>query len=100
MTRCEKLRINGVLTHEIGCTEAWRDQVRKCKWCGSEFKPEARFDYFCDGKCHAYYDGVEVDVEECDHSDKDSHCCLICGADLGEYWACRAEDAADARADR
>lgn len=27
----------------------------------------------------------------CDHSDRDAHCCLLCGEELGEWDACRAE---------
>jgi len=36
---CELLAINGVGCHESGCPDAWKDQVRSCKWCGQEFKP-------------------------------------------------------------
>lgn len=39
-------------------------------------------------------------VECCDHSDRDSHCCLICGAELGEWYAARAEYYADSMEDR
>ncbi len=37
---CEVLRINGVLCHEIGCPDAWHNEVRSCPWCGAKFKPE------------------------------------------------------------
>lgn len=33
---------------------------------------------------------------ECDHSDRDAHCCLICGFELGESDFCRAYDRAKA----
>jgi hypothetical protein len=42
----------------------------------------------------------ELEEEECDHSDRDTHCCLICGKDLGEDDAAAAEWAADASEDR
>lgn len=37
--------------HESGCPEAWRDEVRECGWCGTEFKPEERHQLFCDESC-------------------------------------------------
>lgn len=52
---CEKLRINGVLTHEIGCPEAWRDYSLECKWCGQRFNPESRDQRFCDESCAESY---------------------------------------------
>lgn len=53
---CEKLRINGVLTHEIGCPEAWRDYEQECKWCGQSFKPEEMGQDCCSEQCaEAYY---------------------------------------------
>ena len=53
---CEVVRINGVLCHESGCTDSWQDEVRECKWCGSEFKPEDKFhDFCCDDCLNAYY---------------------------------------------
>lgn len=53
---CEKLRINGVVTHEIGCPEAWRDYAIECKWCGCEFVPEEKGQTCCSEECaEAYY---------------------------------------------
>lgn len=49
---CEILYINGVKCHEIGCPEAWKDEIRTCKWCGSEFKPQDQNDHFCDDSCY------------------------------------------------
>jgi hypothetical protein len=40
---CEALTINGVLCHEHGCPDAWRDYKRKCAWCGQEFIPENKY---------------------------------------------------------
>ena len=36
----------------------------------------------------------------CEHSDVDDHCCLICGADMAERFASRAESLADMKEDR
>ena len=53
---CEALMINGVLCHETGCPEAWKDYVRECKWCGQEFKPEEKWQKCCSEDCaEAYY---------------------------------------------
>ena len=48
---CEVLKINNVLCHETGCPFAWRDYVRKCKWCGAEFKPKQREQEMCSWDC-------------------------------------------------
>ena len=54
---CEAMRINGVLCHETGCPDAWRDEKRECKWCGSPFTPEDRNQRFCDEDCAESYYG-------------------------------------------
>ena len=48
---CDLLRINGVICHEIGCPDAWRDVKRECIWCGSDFVPEDRDQSLCDTSC-------------------------------------------------
>ena len=45
---CEVLYINGHKCHEIGCPEAWKDYNRECRACGCSFKPEHRFQRYCD----------------------------------------------------
>jgi hypothetical protein len=53
---CESLVINGVLCHETGCPDSWMNEIRECKWCGGEFKPEDRHQEFCCDDClEAYY---------------------------------------------
>lgn len=50
------MRINGVRCHEAGCPDAWRDQIRECLFCGTEFNPEVRSQTCCDEGCaDAYY---------------------------------------------
>ena len=51
--QCELLRINGVLCHEKGCPEAWRDETRECKECGCEFVPTERKQVYCHDLCGA-----------------------------------------------
>ncbi len=52
---CEIARINGVRCHETGCPESWRDEIRECPWCGSEFEPEDRTQRFCCEDCAEAY---------------------------------------------
>lgn len=52
---CEILYINGFRCHETGCPDAWKDYIRECKWCGSKFKPENKFQHFCCEDCAEYY---------------------------------------------
>lgn len=64
---CEALTINGILCHERGCPDAWKDYKRNCDWCGGEFTPEERHQRFCDDSCYrAYNDLPEDDTEEDD----------------------------------
>lgn len=62
---CQLLRINGVVTHEGGCPEAWKDEVRECKWCGFPFRPEDRHQRCCSPCCTAAYAGTECDCDDC-----------------------------------
>ncbi len=57
---CELLRINGVVCHETGCPEAWRDKTRECKFCGCDFVPETRGQTCCSVECNDAYYGLET----------------------------------------
>jgi hypothetical protein len=52
---CQILVINGILTHKVGCPNAYRDEVRECKWCGVDFQPEFRAQIFCSPDCGECY---------------------------------------------
>jgi len=52
---CEALMINGVLCHEHGCHVAWMDEVRECKECGCDFKPESSEQQICSEECCENY---------------------------------------------
>lgn len=52
---CQLLVVNGVLCYERGCPDAWRDETRECRWCGSRFTPEERDQRFCDTSCSEAY---------------------------------------------
>ncbi len=60
---CEAVSINGILSHEHGCPEAWRTQTRECRNCGSEFSPETPHETFCDSACWASFNGLDNDTE-------------------------------------
>lgn len=62
---CEILSINGVLCHELGCPEAWKDEVRECKWCGEKFKPERDYQDCCSHSCEVAYHNLDCCCEEC-----------------------------------
>lgn len=63
---CEALTINGLLCHEIGCPDAWRDYTVSCKNCGSEFAPEEKGQAFCSTCCASSYFGTDCDCHECE----------------------------------
>lgn len=46
---CSPSMINGVLCHEHGCPDKWRDTATECWECGCEFYPESRGQSTCDG---------------------------------------------------
>ena len=52
---CELVRINGLVCHETGCPDAWRDSNRECKECGTKFVPEERHQKFCEPECAMHY---------------------------------------------
>lgn len=62
---CEVLRINGMVCHETGCPEAWKDYTINCKWCGEEFKPEEKYQDCCSHTCTVAYHNLSCDCKEC-----------------------------------
>jgi len=62
---CEPSRINGVFCHEQGCPDAWRTELRECKECGSEFRPEHRHQRLCCHGCDVFYSGLSCHCSEC-----------------------------------
>ena len=66
---CEALTINGVLCHESGCPDSWQDELRICKECGQEFKPEQRDQTCCGHSCIMAYNNIPCDCEECHVTD-------------------------------
>lgn len=63
-TQCEQLRINGVVCHETGCPEAWRDEIRECRECGTEFTPAARHIAFCCKGCLTSHYGMDCPEQD------------------------------------
>ena len=60
----EALKINGVLCHEQGCPDAWKDYERECCWCGTLFKPEGKNQYYCSDDCFAIDNGIGDDFDD------------------------------------
>lgn len=54
---CQLVRINGLVCHETGCPEAYKDERRMCKNCGSTFTPTVRQQRMCDDDCYTSYYG-------------------------------------------
>lgn len=48
---CTPVMINGVLVHERGCPDAWRDEERECRWCGEMFYPRDEEQTCCSEDC-------------------------------------------------
>ena len=44
---CCPCAVNGVLCHEDGCPDAWRDSTVDCFECGCQFHPTARRQTLC-----------------------------------------------------
>lgn len=53
--QCQVASIQGVKCHELGCPEAWRDELRTCPWCGTDFTPCHRDHRFCNMTCSRDY---------------------------------------------
>lgn len=68
---CAVLVINNHIVHEFGCPEAFKDEIRHCKWCGGEFQPEFSKQYFCSDSCNADYYGIPYEDEEADKYELD-----------------------------
>lgn len=62
---CEVMSINGVLCHEAGCPDAWRDYKVECPECGSEFFALEQGQKFCSEHCGAMHNGWSCDCEIC-----------------------------------
>ena len=66
---CEVVRINGMLCHETGCPEAWKDYARECAWCGADYRPTYREQDCCSTECaEAYYGLPEGSVDPADYA--------------------------------
>ena len=55
--QCEELMINGTKCHETGCPDAWKDRKVECKFCGSEFVRDEKFQKCCGYECEMAYAG-------------------------------------------
>lgn len=61
---CQVLMIQGVRCHEPGCPDAWRDEVRVCHECGSNFTPTSSRQLECSTECHCSFYGMPYNGED------------------------------------
>lgn len=61
---CSVLVINGVICHERGCIDAYKDELRECKECGCEFTPENNKQDFCSDLCYSVYNGLNCNFDD------------------------------------
>jgi hypothetical protein len=60
---CEAMMINGILCHEQGCPEAYKDYKEECAWCGQDFVPEYDGQNCCSDSCYNAYWGYPDEDE-------------------------------------
>lgn len=68
---CQVLRINGIVCHETGCPNSYKNKKVECKECGQVFAPEENGQKFCSGHCQAMYYNQDCDCEFCQESEKE-----------------------------
>jgi hypothetical protein len=62
---CQLVNINGIPCHEIGCPDAWKDEVRECNECGCDFTPQFKTQDFCDESCaNSFYGYPPIDEDD------------------------------------
>ena len=65
---CNPSMIQGVLCHELGCPDAWRDTRKECRECGCDFYRTDRWQ----AQCQDCIDGdAAMDAEELPEDDDD-----------------------------
>jgi len=74
---CEMLAVNGIATHEQGCSDAWLDELRECRECGTMFRPQAPNERDCSHSCLVVYTGAPCGCDECS----------LWADELGFVWA-------------
>ncbi len=60
---CSPSRINGVICHESGCPDAWRDKTYECFECGCDFAPESRHQRVCQDCANP--EPIDIDDDDC-----------------------------------
>lgn len=74
--QCSLMTIQGIVCHETGCPNAWRDPLTgepnpvMCFECGTMFAPEDSGQSLCDDNCSEAYYGTpkptQTNCEDCD----------------------------------
>jgi len=66
--QCQLMSINGIVCHETGCPDEWKDVIRECKECGTKFEPQEREQGCCSPCCAASYYGGECECDSCEYA--------------------------------
>ena len=66
---CNPSGINGVLCHEAGCPEAWRDRAVECFECGCDFYPKEPYRRVCEDCARAADEREDEEIEVEDDDD-------------------------------
>ena len=62
---CEQVRINGIVCHETGCPDSWKDRTHECKCCDKTFKPKYQGQKLCMKKsCHEEWNGISITPDQ------------------------------------
>ena len=62
---CSPMAINGVLCHEAGCPDEWRDYQIECVECGCDFWPSKVGQRYCSDHCACMSWGCPCECEIC-----------------------------------
>lgn len=65
---CEILVINGILCHERGCPDAWKDTALECWECGCDFYPTERHQKSCQDCLIDWADAIQGEEEDASES--------------------------------
>jgi len=70
---CSPSMVNGILCHEHGCPEKWRDTEYECYWCGTDYLPQSEPGHLklCSDECYRAYMGFEDDYNDYYDDDED-----------------------------
>ena len=60
---CSPSSVNGILCHEQGCPDRWRDIPKECTECGAEFYTNSRHQRMCSVCMEDSFDRAHCDMD-------------------------------------